>query len=77
MARKSASDFGQIVRARRLERGLSQEALADEAGLHRTFISMIERGTRNPSLEVIKKLAHGLRTTASTLVDEAERKGPS
>jgi transcriptional regulator with XRE-family HTH domain len=77
MAHKSASVFGQIVRERRVEAGLSQEALADQAGLHRTFISMIERGTRNPSLEVIRKLARGLRTTAASLVEETERKDPS
>jgi transcriptional regulator with XRE-family HTH domain len=76
VAHKSASAFGQIVRERRLAAGLSQEELAHEAGLHRTFISMIERGTRNPSLEVIRKLAQGLNTTAASLVDDTERKHP-
>lgn len=73
MDHKSASAFGQIVRSRRVAAGMSQEELAAQADLHRTFISMIERGRRNPSLTVIKKLAHGLQTTASSLVEESER----
>lgn len=72
MAPDSASAFGRIVRARRLAAELSQEELAARAGLHRTFISMIERGTRNPSLDVIRKLAAGLSTTGTTLVEETE-----
>lgn len=45
--------FGQRVRKLRLEAGLSQEAFADKCGLDRTYISGIERGVRNPTLEVI------------------------
>lgn len=49
--------FGQAVRAIRNRRGLSQESLALQCGLDRTYISGIERGTRNPSLTNILKLA--------------------
>ena len=52
--------FGCAVRQRRYELGLSQEDLAGKAGLHRTYISDIERGARNPSLEVIERLAISL-----------------
>lgn len=52
--------FGQRVKALRLERGLSQEAFADKCGLDRTYISGIERGVRNPTLEVIAVIADGL-----------------
>ncbi|UNK29366.1 helix-turn-helix domain-containing protein [Serratia plymuthica] len=52
--------FGQRVKALRLQAGLSQEALADKCGLDRTYISGIERGVRNPTLEVIGVIADGL-----------------
>ena len=72
--------FGEVVRRFRQERKLSQEALADEAGLHRTYISLLERGLRNPSLTVIQQLADGLKITTSELVsafDATFRRRPS
>lgn len=53
------AQFGQRVRKLRLEAGLSQEAFADKCGLDRTYISGIERGVRNPTLEVIAVIAEG------------------
>lgn len=64
--------FGNLVRRRRLELGLGQEALADKAGLHRTHVSLIERGKRMPSLAVVKKLAAALETTMAALMEELE-----
>lgn len=52
--------FGNAVRKRRRDAGLSQEALAHLASLDRTYISGIERGVRNPSLENIVRIAEGL-----------------
>jgi transcriptional regulator with XRE-family HTH domain len=52
--------FGQGIRAIRGRRGVSQESLALQCGLDRTYISGIERGTRNPSLTNILKLAAAL-----------------
>jgi transcriptional regulator with XRE-family HTH domain len=52
--------FGQRIRAIRNRRGVSQESLALQCGLDRTYISGIERGTRNPSLTNILKLAAAL-----------------
>jgi transcriptional regulator with XRE-family HTH domain len=49
--------LGTNVRRFRKERGLSQEALADEVALAVTYIGQIERGTRNPTLDVIERLA--------------------
>ncbi|HEJ8007444.1 TPA: helix-turn-helix transcriptional regulator [Serratia marcescens] len=52
--------FGQRVRELRKERGWSQEEFADRCGLDRTYVSGIERGVRNPTLEVIGTIALGL-----------------
>lgn len=52
--------FGKRVRTLRLQRGLSQEKLAEIADLHRNYIGGIERGERNVGLLNIIKLAHGL-----------------
>ena len=52
--------FGEKLRKLRKERGISQEELAARAGLHRTYVSSVERGERNVSLETIDKLARGL-----------------
>src|SRR6266404_1653011 len=61
------SRFGRAVRAMRTDLGISQEELAGRADLHRTYISDIERGARNVSLESIEKLAHALETSISHL----------
>ena len=50
------------------ERGWSQEELADRAKLHRTYISGVERGARNPTLTVLDKIATALEVTLSELV---------
>lgn len=52
--------FAQRVRVLREEQGISQEKLAERAGLHRTYICMVERLERNPSLICIYKIANGL-----------------
>jgi two-component system, response regulator len=59
--------FGRSVRTWRSRRGISQEELAGRAGLHRTYVSDIERGARNVSLESIEKLARALEVSAATL----------
>lgn len=73
MTQKSAAAFGRILRRRRHALGVSQEELAHHADLHRTFVSMLERGERNPSLAVIRKLAAALGTTAGDLVTETDQ----
>ena len=58
--------FGDRVRELRRERGLSQEGLAHIADLDRTYVSGIERGLRNISLDNIHKLANALKVDIST-----------
>ena len=60
--------LGKNVRRLRGAKGWSQEAFADEAGIHRTYVSDIERGARNPTITVVEKLATALKVTASELL---------
>lgn len=66
--------FGTNVRTVRESRGLSQEALADKADLHRTYISDIERFQRNISLDNIQKLANALEVKPYELLMTDEDK---
>jgi transcriptional regulator with XRE-family HTH domain len=54
----------------RAEQGWSQERFAFEAGIHRTYVSDLERAARNPSITILDKLAAPLGVTASVLVDD-------
>ena len=75
MGRRSLSAaFAEVVRDQRAKRGVSQEDLAHEAGLHRTYVGLIERGLRNPTIEVGNALALALGTTLSDLIRRAERR---
>lgn len=65
--------FGAAVRLRRNHLGISQEELAGRAGLHRTYISDVERGARNVSLESIHRLADALTVPASALFFQSEQ----
>lgn len=60
--------FGQVLRAVRKEVGLTQEELALTADIDRTFVSMIERGERQPTVRVIFRLAAALRVSPSQLI---------
>ena len=64
--------YGQAVRKVRLEQGMSQEELADRCGLHRTYISDVELGKRNISLENIERIAISLNRTLSDFFKEVE-----
>jgi transcriptional regulator with XRE-family HTH domain len=62
--------FGPVLKGVRVERGLTQEQLADAAGLHRTEISLLERGLRKPLLETIVAICRGLGITPAELLGE-------
>ena len=63
------SEFGRRLRELRMARGLSQEALADRAGLHRTYLGSVERGERNVALENIHALAAALQVPIKQLFE--------
>lgn len=60
--------FAANVRRRRLELRLSQEALAERAGVHRTYVGMLERGEKNVTIYNIERIADALQVAPSTLL---------
>jgi transcriptional regulator with XRE-family HTH domain len=68
-----SSAFARVLERHRTTKKLSRETLAERAGLHQTYIGLIERGLRNPSLDASDAIAEALGTKLSNLVAEAER----
>jgi transcriptional regulator with XRE-family HTH domain len=64
--------FARNVRRAREANGLSQERLAELAKVHRTYLSGVETGARNPTLEVVERLASALGIRAADLLSEAK-----
>ena len=62
--------LGTNLRKLREDQGFSQESFADHSGLHRTYISGIERGVRNPTVVILDKIAKALKVSAGQLLDE-------
>lgn len=67
MSKEILEEFGERVRAKRLKQRLSQEELAVKAGVHRTYIGMIERAEKNITLKTIAKIASALDLRLSDL----------
>lgn len=65
--------LGQAVKAIRTAQRLTQEDLAARADLHPTYISDVERGARNPSWDVIARLAEGMGVPVATIAAEYDR----
>lgn len=65
--------FGEVICELRRGAGLSQEALADKAGVHRTYVSQLERGLKSPTLAVLMKLAAALEVRPSKILVLLER----
>ena len=64
---------GANIQRLRKEKGWSQEELADRTGLHRTYISSVERGKRNPTIKVIVKFMIALECDANAIVGVINR----
>jgi transcriptional regulator with XRE-family HTH domain len=65
--------FGLRLRAKRDVLGISQEELADRSGLHRTYVSQLERGLKSPSLNTLFALASALKIDITDLVRDLAR----
>ena len=66
--------IGEVLREHRNDRGLTQEDLAHQAGVHRNVVGLIERGKYNPTVLVLLALTTRLKLTISDLFIEAERR---
>lgn len=64
--------LGSAIRRRREQLRLSQEALAERACVHRTYVGGVERGERNITVVTLAKFADALKTQASTILRDAE-----
>jgi transcriptional regulator with XRE-family HTH domain len=73
MTHSFSGKFGRVVRRHRERLSISQEELADRAGLHRTYISAIELGKVRLGLDAACQIAEGLGISLSRLIAEAER----
>jgi transcriptional regulator with XRE-family HTH domain len=71
--RRFQENFGEVVRHRRKALGISQEELADRCGLHRTYISELERGLKSASIKALLAISTALRVAPHSLIKEAER----
>ena len=65
--------FGQVVKSVRERQGMSQEKLAELAEIDRTYVSMIERGKKHPTLKVASRIADALNMRLSEIIRRAER----
>lgn len=65
--------FASNLKRLRLAKGLSQEKLAERAGLHRTYVGSVERAERNISIDNIELLAHALQVTVAELLKEVKK----
>ena len=66
------NSFGVVLRQLRQNSGLSQEQLSFESGYHRTYISLLERGQKSPSLHTIFKLAEVLKVEPSEIIERIQ-----
>jgi len=71
--RELAKAFGQVLSATREKRGISQEKLALDCDIDRTYVSLLERGLRQPTIAVVFRLAQSLGTKPSSLLAQIER----
>jgi len=65
--------FGQILREQRKNANFSQETLAFKCGIDRTYVSLLERGMRHPSMKTIFKIAQALQVSPASIVEDVER----
>lgn len=64
--------MGRNVRAERIRRGMSQEELAHDAGMKRSYLSDLERGTRNPTVRALDRLAQALQVLPYVLLRDSD-----
>lgn len=68
------SAIGRILRAQRENLGISQETLAERAEVDRSYVSILERGLKSPTLETLEKICKALGTLPERVIEEARKK---
>jgi len=66
--------IGRILRAKRENLGISQEVLAERAEVDRSYVSILERGLKSPTLETLEKICKALGTLPERVIEEARKK---
>lgn len=64
--------LGKVISKLRIDRGLSQEKFAEQVGIHRTYVSQLERGLKSPTLSILRKVAAALDVKPSAILIIAE-----
>lgn len=65
--------IGDEIRKERLKAGLSQEELAAQAGIHRTYVSLLERNKKSPTVDVLQRVCKALNVKGSDLLRRVEK----
>jgi DNA-binding XRE family transcriptional regulator len=73
MSQAMSDAFSRVVKKYRAKRGLSRAALAKKAGLHQTYIGLLENEKRSPNLDTAMAIAGALRIRLAKMIDESER----
>ena len=74
MRKDLKAKIGGVLRAQREKLALSQEAVAEPAGVDRTYVSILERGLKSPTLETLEKICMALGTLPERVIEEARKK---
>ena len=68
----SSNQLGKIIRDLRVAKRISQEALGERAGIHRTYVSQLERGMKSPTIVILQRIAKALEIQASEILKRME-----
>jgi transcriptional regulator with XRE-family HTH domain len=74
MRKDLKTKIGEVLRAKREKLGISQEGLAELAGVDRTYVSILERGLKSPTVETLERICAALGTLPERVIEEARRK---
>ena len=74
MRKDLKATIGSVLRAKREKLAISQEEVAERAGVDRTYVSILERGLKSPTLETLEKICKALGTLPERVIEEARKK---
>jgi transcriptional regulator with XRE-family HTH domain len=73
MTKDLRKSIGGVLRTKREKLGISQEEVADRAGVDRTYISILERGLKSPTIETFERICSALQTLPECVIEKARR----